>query len=242
MFILEQRYNRLGYEEALLREVAIHRNIPVKYVVEKHAARGMITFEDCTLVAGSVPFLKHVLRTLGKPLPAENSYPACLNHLLYREVKKLKTLREAKAFLDKGTSFFIKPADLKRFTGFVTQFSDDFRFLGCSEHIPAYISTTVTFLSEWRCYVANGKLLDVKFANNGGDRKILPDMHVIEAAVRTLTDAKAPAGYAVDFGVLDTGQTALVELNDGFALGAYDNISGETYMEVIQSRWKELVA
>lgn len=29
------------------------------------------------------------------------------------------------------------------------------------------------------------------------------------------------AGYVIDFGVLDTGEIALIELNDGFSFGAY---------------------
>ncbi|MMZ69751.1 hypothetical protein D1872_326510 [compost metagenome] len=61
-------------------------------------------------------------------------------------------------------------------------------------------------------------------------------------AIRDLTECGAPAGYAVDFGVLSTGQTALVELNDGFSIGAYDGIEAGLYWEVIQARWQELIS
>ena len=31
----------------------------------------------------------------------------------------------------------------------------------------------------------------------------------------------APAGYSLDVGVTESGETALVEVNDGFSLGTY---------------------
>jgi len=46
----------------------------------------------------------------------------------------------------------------------------------------------------------------------------------------------------MDFGVLDTGETALVEVNDGFAFGAYDQVSAEVYWTVTVSRWWQLSA
>jgi ATP-grasp domain, R2K clade family 2 len=50
----------------------------------------------------------------------------------------------------------------------------------------------------------------------------------------------AYAGYAIDFGVLSTGETALVEMNDGFALGAYA-IDSQDYTDLICARWTELL-
>jgi hypothetical protein len=64
----------------------------------------------------------------------------------------------------------------------------------------------------------------------------------MEEAIKLLAVSGAPSGYAIDFGVLDTGQTALVELNDGFSIGAYGSISCESYWPVIHSRWNELIA
>lgn len=52
---------------------------------------------------------------------------------------------------------------------------------------------------------------------------------------------QAPAAFAIDFGVLTDGQTALVELNDGFSIGTY-GLSGELYADFTAARWAELVA
>lgn len=48
------------------------------------------------------------------------------------------------------------------------------------------------------------------------------------------------AGYAIDFGVLSTGETALVEMNDGFSVGAY-GINQEDYTDMVMARWEELL-
>lgn len=51
----------------------------------------------------------------------------------------------------------------------------------------------------------------------------------------------APGAYAIDFGVLTTGATALVEANDGYALGAYA-IAADAYADLLLRRWQELLA
>jgi len=45
----------------------------------------------------------------------------------------------------------------------------------------------------------------------------------------------------MDFGVLSSGESALVEANDGYALGAY-KISSAAYSELLFSRWRELIS
>lgn len=46
--------------------------------------------------------------------------------------------------------------------------------------------------------------------------------------------------YAIDFGVLTTGETALIEVNDAFAIGAYDNVPGDLYLMMLKARWNQL--
>ncbi|MBW8810364.1 MAG: ATP-grasp domain-containing protein, partial [Lysobacter sp.] len=53
---------------------------------------------------------------------------------------------------------------------------------------------------------------------------------------------EAPAAYGIDFGVLCDGQTALVEANDGYSLGAYKKISNAVYTDLVMARWAELVS
>lgn len=240
--VIECRHNQIGLEERLLMKHAEANDIPVKIYYEKQMARNQVFLHPTDLVAGSVPFIKHALRQFGKELPPEDSYPECLHHHLHRNVAKMLTLRDAKNLIEDVGSHFVKPVTLKRFTGFVTCDSMDPRFNGASDKTPVWVGEVVEFVSEWRCYVANGCLLDIRFADHGGDRNIKPQRGIILDAVRDLTECAAPAGYAVDFGVLSTGQTALVELNDGFSIGAYDKIEPAVYWEVIQARWQQLIS
>lgn len=138
---------------------------------------------------------------------------------------------------------FVKPAvGWKRFTGFVATVADDPRFQGASKRNPVWTSEPIELVSEWRAYVAHGKILAIAFADHGGDSTRKPDENVIQAAVAALGKAgEAPAGYAIDFGVDRHGSTVLVEVNDGFSLGAYDNVDAATYWTVIAARWTELL-
>ena len=43
-----------------------------------------------------------------------------------------------------------------------------------------------------------------------------------------------------DFGLLTSGETALVEWNDAFALGSYD-LDPQLYTDLILTRWEELI-
>lgn len=244
ILVVEKRNGRLAVEELMLSAEADRRDIPVITTPVKKLARNQIPLTKDHVVAGGVLFVKHALRAYGKELSEHTPYPPCLAHLLYRNVRQVRSLRDAKELLDKGESFFIKPATWKSFTGFVAQFSDDFRFNGASNSIPVFISEVVEFVSEWRTYVANGQIVGFCSALNEfrDDDRPKPDMTVIKNAVDALTAAGAPAGYVVDFGVLSTGETALVELNDGFSIGAYVGVTSKAYWEVIVARWQQLIA
>ena len=46
----------------------------------------------------------------------------------------------------------------------------------------------------------------------------------------------------MDFGILSSGETCLVEVNDGYSLGRYDGISGADYTDLLIARWRQLVS
>jgi len=234
----------LEVEEYLMEKYAEHFGVPCERFSLKHMERNRIKLGPNDFVVGSIQAIRAAMRQYGKKLVEHTPYPNALKHLLHREVRYFNSLGEAKQLLDKGESYFIKPANWKSFTGFVTSVSDDHRFFGTSNRIPAYVSTVVQFQSEWRCYVADGEWLAISFAGDEkADRYPMPDKDVIREAITELTaSGEAPAGYAIDFGVLNTGETALVELNDGFSIGAYDDVNFTHYGQVIYSRWRELIA
>lgn len=243
--LVERRGNgALGREESLMAELARDRGVAVHFASAKQMERGKMANSPLMVAIGSVPFVKHSLRQLGKALPEHAPYPPVLHSMLHREVRRLGALREARELLTQGKRLFVKPAEgWKRFTGFVTDDPRDMRFNGASAYRAVWISEPVEFVSEWRAYVAADRVLDVRFADHGGDRSALADHGVIEEAARKLSHAgSAPAGYVMDFGVLkDSGRTALIEVNDGFSFGAYDGVPANVYWDVSVERWAQLV-
>ncbi|WP_232357148.1 MULTISPECIES: ATP-grasp domain-containing protein [Burkholderia cepacia complex] len=233
----------LDREEAMIAAAAVARGIPIIKASDKQVERGKVLATADHVAVGSVAFVRSALRRLGQRLPPHEPYPEPLHHLLYRKVSKLPSLNDAKLLVRNGKKLFIKPAGWKRFTGFVVEFEDDIRFNGASGRQPVWIADPVRFVSEWRAYVACGQLLALCLADHGGDVNAIPDRTIIENAIQRLTATLGtPAGYVIDFGVLDSGETALIEMNDGFSFGAYAGVSPEVYWAVTVSRWAELVA
>ena len=72
-----------------------------------------------------------------------------------------------------------------------------------------------------------------------GDASLQVNFEVVKEAIKAFENQGAPNAYGIDFGVLESGETALVEVNDAYALGAY-GITGEDYTRLILTRWKEL--
>jgi hypothetical protein len=72
----------------------------------------------------------------------------------------------------------------------------------------------------------------------GGDPTAEPDSDTIRECVVAIDGGLD--GYAMDVGVLDSGETAVVEMNEGFALGTY-GLSAEATAQVLIARWKQLI-
>lgn len=60
---------------------------------------------------------------------------------------------------------------------------------------------------------------------------------LVEHCIRDYTSQ--PAGYAMDFGVTDKGETVLIEVNDGFAVASY-GLFHIDYAKFLSARWAEL--
>ena len=72
------------------------------------------------------------------------------------------------------------------------------------------------FIAEWRCFVLDGRVLDVRPYT--GDYHAQFNPSVIDKAISCWKDA--PIAYGLDIGVTRDGRT-LVEVNDGYALRNY---------------------
>ena len=132
---------------------------------------------------------------------------------------------------------FIKPkAGSKIFTGRVVNGTRDLIGIGLPFDYPIWISEVVEFIAEWRCFVLDGRGLDVWPYT--GDYHTQFDPSVIDEAISCWKDA--PIAYGLDIGVTSDGRTLVVEVNDGYALGNY-GLSPLKSINFHKARWKEMV-
>lgn len=224
-------------------------SVPVRYCALEHLpqAEGLRQFD---LAVGSVEFMREVFTRLGVPEPENLSYPLALRSFLLRPVFEINHWSDAMdPALALGAEFFVKPKNLKRFTGFVAGRSpqamdshdaEQFEiFRHCQE--PMWVSPVVTFQCEWRFYIQQGQVIGAgRYDPEGADDAPVPDRTVVQAAVDAFTGA--PCAYSLDFAVDEFGQTILVEGNDAWALGLYDKaLSARDYATFLKLRYQEIV-
>lgn len=177
------------------------------------------------------------LKHLACALPAVDTYPDALKDFLGRKIWT-STIDVIASAPDKWPVFVKPREDSKNFTGVLVRSTRD--LVGCGDPMrdaPVWCAEPVNFLSEWRCFIRYGSILDVR--RYKGDWRVSPDPKIIETAVAAWTEK--PRGGALDFGVDDKGRTLLVEANDGFALGSYGLLSRD-YARLLSARWTQLTA
>ncbi len=218
------------------------RQIDVDLFSRKTLQRRQLHIEPQILVVGYVDSMLSVFRQLNIPIPSTNDYPKSLNYLLYRKIweSNLKTLRQE--IYAGRVPIFAKPKDRKkRFTGRVFNTIDDFMWSlsGVSIQTPIYCSEVVSWVTEYRIYVTNGQI--VGNLHYSGNSNIRLDNNILKSAVATFSESvEASAGYAIDMGLLSSGETALIEWNDGFSLGSY-GLNPSLYTDLLIARWCELM-
>ncbi|MBD2205515.1 ATP-grasp domain-containing protein [Calothrix sp. FACHB-1219] len=241
-FIQEKGNGRLGYEEQLVSEELTARGIPITFYTEKRIRRRQLAIDRESLVVGDMPCILGAIKQLGIPEPEPNDYPASLKNFMHRRIWK-STLEQLEIELRNGKymPIFAKPATRrKRFTGYVFESEYDLcRVYGVSRQEPLLCSEVVAWVSEYRVYVVHSQIRSID--RYDGNPNVLLDIEKVISAIQALDHAgESIAGYAIDFGVLDSGETALVEMNDGFAIGAY-KIDRKNYTDMILARWEELL-
>lgn len=236
-------------EGRIISQYAMTTDTPMQVVrIEDLGRHRKALRTGLALPVGSVEFVRAAMALAQIPEPANLSYPEALRAFLSRTV----TLLPAGAVSGRC---FIKPTETKAFTGFVcdTQTAPDAldahdrqQFLAFSDlapDTPVWVSEPVTWVSELRYYLVNGEIRGAGRYDDGPDDAPEPDPAVVDAMVRCLAAQPAPAAFALDVGVLDTGATALVECNDAWALGFYrGTLSARDYVQMLWVRWGQLAA
>ena len=194
----------------------------------------LIDSQPNDLVVGRVSTILRKLDSFDISVP-DYDYPEELSQFLGRKTWT-DTLDNVIHNPDKWP-VFIKPKRDKVFTGFVLRDANDIPNLHKAvENEPVFCSDLIHFQAEWRVFVRYGNVIAVKPYK--GDWKVQYDPVMIEKMISCFTSA--PAGYSMDIGVTEKGETVLVEINDGFALGTY-GIDPVEYAKLLSARWCELV-
>lgn len=190
------------------------------------------------VVIGWITGVKMAVKNLGIEPPTEIDYPEELHEYLGRKIWQSNL---HKVYTDDSMwPVFVKPVKGKQFDGKLVTSLKDLVGLGSQEDRKIWCSEPVKFVSEWRCFVRYGQLVDCKHYK--GDFKIHPNYHIIE---RCIEDYKnKPAAFTIDFGITDergrAGRTLLVEVNDGYAFGTY-GLSPLNTAKMLSARWCEMV-
>jgi hypothetical protein len=189
---------------------------------------------DCVVV-GYVDDVHYALRCLQIALPVEDTYPEVLASFLGRKVWRSKI--NYIAGHPELWPIFIKPATAtKKFTGRLVTGTKSLVSCGDEfEDTEIWCSEPVQLVSEYRCFVRYGKILDVRLYR--GDWRVSLNAAVVEAAVASFVGA--PVGYAIDFGCTVAGETVLIEVNDGYSIGAYGLLPVD-YAQLLSARWAEI--
>ena len=101
------------------------------------------------------------------------------------------------------------------------------------------VSEKVNILSEWRCFVYKGELLDIRGYNT--DIFVYPDVSKILEMINGYKNS--PIAYTLDVAVIDNMKTALIEVHQFFSCGLYGfadykvlaNMFIETHKEILKS-------
>lgn len=188
------------------------------------------------IVVGHIGTVWQALAKLGVPHPPYLLTPERLKPFLGRD-EWTTTLGEVRRL--ERVPVFIKPLEQgKTFSGHVVNaFRDLLETSAWPDDLPLLVQTPVAFKSEWRVFVLKGDVLGV--GHYYGDPLRFPNVSVVRAVLNAYNTA--PVGYALDVGVTETGETLLVELNDGYALGCY-GLPTHLYVRLLEARWDELCA
>ena len=208
---------------------AIDSKIDYKLVTFEEVVLGMYdTVVKTNLFVGSVEFMREVFKRIGLinvRLPMNSNRP-----------HELITLIEAKKRSNLGEKLFIKPVELKLFTGLVLDgfIYSSIKDLPDNTIVMAYEPFEYEIESEWRLYVHNDEIVDAR--NYSGDFYVTPEYDYIESVFLNEIRGKFPKAYTIDIAILYSSENVVVEYNDMWAIGNY-GVPNDLYLKLLRERY-----
>lgn len=212
-------------EEKLVQQYCKNLDIPYECLSIKDILKQKLVSQE-NLIVGNIPFIKQALQSV-KIKITDDSYPEEFSALLHRRI--YKTLIKKLSF---EKPVFIKPSkNLKKFTGKIIYSKDDLYGLPLNEEI--YVSELIDIKAEYRLYISNKQIVHI--SQYEGD---IQDICITN--IQELIDSQNKYhNFIMDISIDHQNKISLLEINDAFSIGAYKDISPETYTTLLDNRWKE---
>lgn len=239
-YIQEYGNHKIEPEHSDLKTVLESRGVDCTLFTAKRLLRNQLPTDRQTLIAGDHATISTVLKKLGIQL-STSCYPQSLKKYLKRNIRETTLQKLMMQKNEEPLNIFIKPkSKTKLFTGFVLYSQHDlFRLDNFSKYTELYYLPALKWVSEYRIFVSKSQIVGIR--HYSGDENIKPDMNLVKNVVDDFENSdERTEGYGIDFGILKNGETALVEWNDGFALGSY-HLDKEIYTDLILNRWEEIL-
>ena len=194
---------------------------------------------------GSVSFVRAWAAHRGLEARLARQWPGCYPPALYKYLRRSvwsANLDEARALL-RDRPLFVKPAlftDIKAFTGLLVSGPEPPEMADQPGSLRVWCAVPAAWTAEFRVYVTHGQIVGCARYDDGDSEVSGPDLETVRSMVANFPDA--PAGYGLDVGVTPDGETTLIEVNDGWALGFYAGCDPNAYRLLLDARWAEIRA
>lgn len=134
---------------------------------------------------------------------------------------------------------FIKPAqDIKAFTGIVVDNYREAKLFSNNYDGQLSVQEIIEIESEYRVYVHKDRgVLGVK--HYLGNPYLILDQFFVESVVDSARKNLKENAFSLDIGINKNGETFLIEINDGWAIGNY-GLTPKDYYSFIKTRWLQL--
>jgi hypothetical protein len=159
---------------------------------------------------GRIDFVFEYLKYFGYSLPKPINIPSALfyDYFLSRKISfgNKQNIQNFPCFVKSDTT-------IKKFTEIIYDASE---LSIVPENDKYLISEVIDILSEWRCFVFEGKLVGLQ--NYSGDFTLFPDVKLINEMISEYKEA--PIAYTLDVGV-NKLNTFVIECHDFYSVGSY---------------------
>ena len=102
-----------------------------------------------------------------------------------------------------------------------------------------WLSSCISIQSEWRGFIHNHELLDVR--SYAGAFRATPDFDKIDAMIAAYRN-EAPAAYTLDVAVTETGDTVILEVHPFVSCGLYGFDQGDKLIKMLIDGYRALLA